>query len=315
MHMTTSRDGTRIAYDRLGSGPAVVLVGGGPTTRMVNAELAALLAEDFTVVNYDRRGRGDSADTRPYAVEREHEDLAAMIGVAGGAVSVVGSSGGAVLALHAAAAGLPIARLALWEPSYVVAGTPPFPARDYRQQLELLIGQGRPGDALALFFTDAVGLPAAMVEQMRPAPFWTGTEQIAHTLVYDAAVAGDFSVPTERLATVSVPTVVLDGATTPWLTAAAEAVAPALPQVRRRTLSGQQHAVDPAVLAPAVVAALCGADTSGSVRRWPASASSSSSPSTGWSRHPGTAARTPTASPTEAGPSPTSPATRRAWPR
>ena len=266
MQMTTSKDGTAIAYDQQGAGAAVVVVGGGPTTRLVNAHLAGLLAEHFTVVNYDRRGRGDSGDTAPYAIEREFEDLTAVIEVVGGQACVLGSSGGAVLALQAAAAGVPVTRLALWEPSFIVAGTRPQPPADYREQLEGLIEQGRPGDALALFFTGAVGLPAGMVDQMRLAPFWTAMEQVAPTLVYDATIAGDFSVPADQLAGVTVPTVVLDGGTTPWLSAAADAVAGALPRAERVTLDGQQHAVDPTVLAPAVVTAFQGATAGGGVR-------------------------------------------------
>lgn len=260
MGTTTSKDGTAIAYDRMGAGPAVVIVGGGPTTRAANGELAGLLAERFTVFNYDRRGRGDSGDTALYAVEREYEDLAAVIEAAGGSAFVVGSSGGAVLALQAAAAGLPIARLALWEPSYIVAGTRPVPDMEYKERLEALVAQERPGDALELFFTHAVGLPAEMVAGMQKAPFWTMMEPLAPTLVYDAAVAGDFSVPADALATVSVPVVVLDGGTTPWLSAAAQAVAAALPVAERTTLEGQQHAVEATRLAPAVIAAFTNDD-------------------------------------------------------
>lgn len=269
MATTTSKDGTSIAFDRTGSGPAVVLVGGGPTTRGANAHLAGVLAEHFTVVNYDRRGRGDSGDTAPYAVEREHEDLAAVIDVVGGSAMVVGSSGGAVLALQAAVAGVPITRLALWEPSYVVAGTRPHPGTDYRERLETLVSQGRAGDALEVFFTAAVGLPGDMVAGMRMAPFWSAMEALAPTLVYDATVAGDFSVPVAGLASVDVPVVVLDGGTTPWLSDAARAAAAALPHAVQVTLPGQRHAVDPAVLAPAVVAALSGGGAGASAQARP----------------------------------------------
>lgn len=255
MLTTTSRDGTAIAYDRMGSGVAVVVVGGGPTTRVANGQLAGLLAERFTVFNYDRRGRGDSGDTAPYAVRREYEDLAAVIEAAGGSAFVVGSSGGAVLALRAAAAGVPIIRLALWEPSYIVAGTRPVPGREYKERLEALIGQGRPGDALELFFTDAVGLPAEVVSGLRMAPFWAAMEALAPTLVYDATVAGDFSVPAAALASLTVPVHVLDGGTTPWLSAAAQAVAAALPVAQRAMLRGQQHAVEATALARAIIAA------------------------------------------------------------
>ena len=178
-----------------------------------------------------------------------------MIETAGGSAFVVGSSGGAVLELRAAAAGVPITRLALWEPLYIVAGTRAVPGKQYKQRLETLVGKGRPGDALELFFTDAVGLPAEMVSGMRMAPFWAAMEALAPTLIYDATVAGDFSVPAAALVSVTAPAVVFDGGTTPWLSAAAQAVAAALPVAVRITLDGQQHAVEATALAPAIIAA------------------------------------------------------------
>ncbi|WP_248962932.1 alpha/beta fold hydrolase [Sphaerisporangium perillae] len=253
MEKVISRDGTPIAFDRSGAGPVVILIGGGPTDRSANTPLAELLAKDLTVFNYDRRGRGDSGDTAPYAVDREYEDIEALIAEAGGSALVYGTSGGGMIALEAAARGLGISRLAVWEPPYIIEGSrTPVPA-DYRDRLVRALEEGRRGDMVELFLTAAVGMPAEFVTPMRGMPFWESMEAIAHTLVYDATLTGDFSLPAERLASVAVPTLVIDGGTTPWLTIGAEAVAGVLPGVRRATLHGQPHNVDPAAIAPALL--------------------------------------------------------------
>jgi pimeloyl-ACP methyl ester carboxylesterase len=167
----TSRDGTTIAFDRTRSGPPIVLVGGAIQHRAIDprtAELADRLAQGFTVVHYDRRGRGDSGDTMPYAVEREVEDIEALIEEAGGSASLFGMSSGAVLTLEAAAHGLPIPRLALYEPPFVVDDTRPPVPEDYVDQLARMVAEGRRGDAVAFFLTAGVGMPAETV-----APFGT----------------------------------------------------------------------------------------------------------------------------------------------
>ncbi|GIF47899.1 alpha-beta hydrolase superfamily lysophospholipase [Asanoa ferruginea] len=252
MSEVTSKDGTSIAYDQVGEGPAVILIGGGPTTRVVNTAVADLLAPSFSVFNYDRRGHGDSGDTAPYTVDREFEDLAALITAAGGSASVYGTSGGGIIALEAAARGLAITRLVVWEPPYIVDDSrPPVPA-DYLQQLTELLAADRRGDMLELFFTRAANLPAEFVSPMRQSPFWPAMEDLAPTLVHDAMLTGDFSLPTSRIAAVTIPTLVLDGGTTPWLSNAARAVTDALPDARHRTLHGQPHNVDPAAIAPAL---------------------------------------------------------------
>jgi pimeloyl-ACP methyl ester carboxylesterase len=245
-----SQDGTTIAFDRAGDGPPLILVNAGPTDRNVNAALAGLLAAQFTVLNYDRRGRGDSGDTAPYAVDREYEDLDAVIDAGGGPACVFGNSGGGILALEAAARGLAITKLAVWEPPYVLDGTRPPAPKDYQQQLRGLLAVGRRGDMVELFMTQAVGLPAEFVAPLRASPFFPSMEAVAHALVYDAMVVGDFSLPTGRLATVKAPTLVVDGGQTPWLTTAADAVASALPDAQRRSLQGQPHNVDAAAIAP-----------------------------------------------------------------
>jgi pimeloyl-ACP methyl ester carboxylesterase len=254
----TSRDGTTIALDRAGSGPALILVGGGPTDRSANADLAELLAERFTVFNYDRRGRGDSGDTPPYEVDQEFEDIRAVIDQAGGAALLYGTSIGGIIGLEAAARGLPITRLAVWEPPYSLDGArPPLPA-DYQAQLAALLAEGRHGDMVELFLTKATLIPAEVVASMRTAPFWPELEANAPGLVRDAAIIGDASIPAERLAMVKAPTLVIDGGTAPWVSGAADKVAAAVPGARRRTLDGQPHNVDSAAIAPALTEFLSG---------------------------------------------------------
>lgn len=255
MNKVTSKDGTAIAFERTGKGPAVVLVGGILGDRSQQAPLATLLAEDFTVFNYDRRGHGASGDTTPYAVEREIEDLEAIINESGGSAFVYGTSGCAVLALEAAAHGLAprMKKLAIWEPPYIVDDSRPRAPRDYQEQLTELLSAGRRGDMVELFFTKAVGLPVEFVAQMRQAPFWAAQESLAHTLIYNAMIMGDFSLPTERIATVNIPILVIDGGEAPWLSHAAQAVADVLPNAQRRTLKGQPHNVSPEAIAPVLI--------------------------------------------------------------
>jgi alpha-beta hydrolase superfamily lysophospholipase len=251
----TSSDGTTIAFDRAGDGPPVVVIGAGPTDRSENTPVADLLSEHFTVLNYDRRARGDSGDTAPFGVGREFDDLAAVIDAAGGSAGVCGTSGGAVIALEAAARGLSVTKLALWEPPYVLdeEASRLRPPADYEDRLATAVAAGHPGDAVELFFTAAVGMPAELVAGMRQAPFWPAMEGRAQALVYDAAIMGDFRVPTQRLASLDVPALVIDGATTPWMSRSADAVARAVPRAQRRTLAGQPHNVDPAAIAPLLV--------------------------------------------------------------
>lgn len=249
----TSADGTTIAFERIGEGPAVVLVSGALNTRGSEVPLASLLAARLTVFIYDRRGRGESGDSTAYAVEREIEDLAGVLGQADGPAGVYGTSSGGNLALAAAARGLPISRLALWEPNFLVDETrPPLPS-DYVEHLEELVSGGRRGDAVEYFMTTATGMPAEVVAPMREMGFWPAMEQGAHTLAYDGRVVGDFSLERARVGGLNVPTLVLDGGQVPWLSNGAEALAQALPDARRRTLAGQQHNVAPDAIAPALV--------------------------------------------------------------
>lgn len=250
MEYVTSKDGTTIAFDRLGEGRPVILVSGGSVDRSSNATEAELLAGRFEVFNYDRRGRGPSGDTPPYAVEREVEDLAAVIDAAGGSAFMYGTSSGAALVLEAAASGLPIGKLALWEPPYILDPSLRPPA-DTAKTFADLVSAGRRGDAVEHFMAKVVGMPAEFVAQARSQPWWAATEALAHTLAYDATIMGDYSLPADRAKLVDAPTLVMvGGASFPFFHQTAEALAKALPNGRVRTLEGQTHDVSPAVIAP-----------------------------------------------------------------
>ena len=250
METVTSKDGTMIAYDRPGVGPPVVLVGGAAVDRMADAAIAQELASDFTVFNYDRRGRGDSGDTLPYAIEREIEDIEAVINAAGGEANLWGSSSGAVLAMTAVEGGAPVWKLAMWEPPFIPEGYP-RPPEDQVEQLERMVAEDRRGDAVEYFMSKVVGLPPEVVEGAKQQPFWAATEALAHTLAYDARIMGDYSVPVERAAVITAPALVAaGGADMPFMRESAQALADALPNGEVRFLDGQGHDVDPTVLTP-----------------------------------------------------------------
>jgi pimeloyl-ACP methyl ester carboxylesterase len=250
MDTVISRDGTTLAYDRLGDGPPVVLVSGGSVDRTSNAGLAEQLADTHRVYNYDRRGRGDSGDTPPYAIEREVEDIAAVLEVAGGSAHLYGSSSGGGLAMHAAAAGLPVRRLALWEPPYNVNGRPDLPA-DTASVYRELVEAGRRGDAAEYFMAKVVGMPPEFVAQARQAPWWAQQEAIAHTLAYDATIMGDYTLPVDIAKAITVPTlIVVGGASFGFMRETADALAELIPNAQVVAVEGQAHNVDPAALAP-----------------------------------------------------------------
>ncbi|MGZ3682148.1 MAG: alpha/beta fold hydrolase [Ktedonobacterales bacterium] len=260
MHTVISRDGTTIAFDQVGTGPALILVGGAFQQRedQLFGPLAALLAPHFTVITYDRRGRGDSGDTLPYAAEREVEDIAALITAAGGSAYVFGNSSGGNLALEAAARKLPITKLAIYEAPFTANdandGQPREPD-DFATQLNALLAAGRRGDAVAHFLTKAVGIPAEVVAQMRHAPMWSGMEAIAPTLAYDTAITEDTTLLTERAPSVTIPTLVLYGGASPaWASNSAQAAVSALPNAQSRALEGQTHNVSAEALAPVLQA-------------------------------------------------------------
>jgi pimeloyl-ACP methyl ester carboxylesterase len=256
MSTALSKDGTVIAFDKLGNGEPIILVDGALCSRSFGPlpKLAQLLAPHFTVFNYDRRGRNESGDTPPYAVEREVEDIEALIAKSGGSASVFGTSSGAALALAAAARGANVKKLALYEPPFVAGRNARTSPPDSEAQLKRLIAAGRRGDAVKFFMVDMVGMPAIFVYIMRVLPIWPKLKAVAHTLPYDAAVLGDFSLPKERAASVAVPTLVIGGEKSPVeLRSAVSAVAETIPHAKLRMLKGQTHNVSVKVLAPVLI--------------------------------------------------------------
>jgi pimeloyl-ACP methyl ester carboxylesterase len=257
----TSADGTRIAFDRLGSGPPVVLVSGMFCHRPATRPLADLLAERFTVVNYDRRGRGESGDTAPYAPERELEDLAALIDEVGGTAAVYGHSSGAGLALHAAAGGLDIPRLVLHEPPYGPDDEGSRrAARQLAEDVAAALAEGRPGDAIRLFLADS-GLPAEAVTGMAEDP---AMRAVAPTMPHDFEVMGDLSrggaLPEEVVRQVGVPTLVVAGSASPgFFLDTAALLTKLLRHGEQVVLDGQGHGAPAEVVAPVVAAFLAGA--------------------------------------------------------
>ncbi|MFB6722172.1 alpha/beta fold hydrolase [Kribbella sp. NPDC056345] len=257
MHTTVSKDGTTIAYDRRGSGPALVLVDGALCSRAQGPmpELAELLAESFTVYNYDRRGRGDSGDAGEYAVEREIEDLAAIIEVAGGSAYVYGTSSGAALALRAANAGLPIEKLVAFEPPFVVDDSRKQIPRSWVADLEAL----EPGAAIKYFFTKGIGLPGFVVTMMKLMPAWKPMKAIAHTLPYDARLLGQncFGDPLDdaQWAAIDVPVLVVNGGKSPaWMKTSTRALAAAVPGAEHTEVPGQNHVIKASAIAPVIAA-------------------------------------------------------------
>jgi len=256
MPVVTSSDGTALAYDKQGSGPALVVVDGALTTRRSDskAELVELLAPRLTVLTYDRRGRGDSGDTQPYAVEREIEDVAAMIGEAGGSAALYGHSSGGCLAMEAAVAlgAGQVTKLAMYEAPYNDDPAVRPAWRQYLTELTAALDGGRPGDAAALFMA-FVGTPAEQIEGMRQAPFWPGMEAVAPTLAYDhAGVMGtDLSIPVDRASRVTVPTLVMHGGNgAPFMAQSAATLQKVIPGAELRTLAGENHNVSSRALAP-----------------------------------------------------------------
>ena len=247
-----SRDGTKIACERHGTGEAVVLIDGATSSRSMGfmPRLAGILAPRFGVTAYDRRGRGASDDTPPFAVEREVEDIEALIDAAGGSAALFGISSGAALALEAAVElGAKVTAVALYEPPYNDEDAPLW--RDYRRQLSELLSTDRRGDAIELFLR-FVGVPPEQIGAMRESPMWPALEAVAPTLAYDAAVLGeDRAVPTALAARLKAPALVMNGsASYPFMRTTARALAAAMPAGRYEELAGQRHDVELEVIAP-----------------------------------------------------------------
>ena len=265
MSIVTSRDGTPIAYTRSGAGPAVILVDGALCFRRFGPmeSLAALLAPHFTVFTYDRRGRGESGDTKPFAVEREVEDIEALVNAAGGSAVLYGISSGAFLALHAASQ-LPgkITKLAIYEAPCSMTEKRIQQFKEYRTHLDELIAAGQRGDAVMLMMRlvgenmadDENPAPENPGAQLRESPVWPIFEAVAPTLAYDAAAMGDSSVPTEQATVVKAPMLALAGGASPaWMQQAAQAIADAAPNARAGILEGQTHEVAAEAIAPVLI--------------------------------------------------------------
>jgi pimeloyl-ACP methyl ester carboxylesterase len=259
MEFVKSKDGTFIAFDRSGEGPAVILVSGAFIDRAhaFNVELSKALASQFMVINYDRRGRGNSGNTKPYAVEREIEDLEALLGAAGGSAYVLGVSSGAVLVLKAAARGLAIEKLAMFEPPFMLAEADRPPA-DHALQLNRFIEAGKRAEATSYFMTRVMGMPAIVPLLMRLTPYWSRSVALAHTLPYESAIMGDFSFPEKLVASVQIPALAIGGSNSPRpLRDAVWAVAGSMPNAEGSLLEGQAHNVSAKVLARALEQFFC----------------------------------------------------------
>ena len=259
MKTVTSKDGTTIAFDQWGEGPTVILVDGALQYRAFDqgmVPLAELLAPHFTVIHYDRRGRGDSTDTQPYALEREIEDIEALIDEAGGSASLYGISSGAALAMEAAIElGDKVSKLAMYEAPYNDDEAAQQAWRKYVKELRELLDAGRKGDAVGLFMM-LVGASPEDVEGIRQTPMWPLWESIGHTLAYDhiAALGEDAAIPTERAARVNLPALIMDGSESfPFMHSTALALANAMPKGKHRTVEGQTHEVSAEAVAPLLI--------------------------------------------------------------
>jgi pimeloyl-ACP methyl ester carboxylesterase len=247
MKTTRSADGTRIAYAVNGSGPPLILVGGAfcdHRARVAGLPLSRELEARMTVISFDRRGRGESGDTAPYAVAREVEDLAVLVAEAGGSAAVYGHSSGAVLALEAAAAGVSITRLALYEPPLVFADQREAMPSDLVEQLVALTSEGKRDAAAELFLTKAVGVPVPGVERIKASPAWPSLTALAHTLSNDVTLTRDPALLLARAASVMQPALLMAGEKSEaWMQTGVKRLSEALGGARHVTLAGQTHDV------------------------------------------------------------------------
>ncbi len=258
MEKVLSKDGASIAYDRIGQGPALILIGGALSTRAAANAISARLAPHFTVFAVDRRGRGDSSDHAPYSVRREVEDIAALVEAAGGTAYLFGHSSGAVLTLEAADQIPAITKLAVYEPPFILENSRPPVPPDYVAHLVQLYKTGKPGEAVEYFWTAALRLPPEQVAHMKDSPMWPGMVAIERTLVYDGMIMDGTmdGEPLEegRWAHITIPTLIMDGGSSPtFMHAGADALARLLPNAQRRTLAGQGHGAADDVLAPVLI--------------------------------------------------------------
>jgi pimeloyl-ACP methyl ester carboxylesterase len=253
MEQVTSADGTRIAFERSGNGPPLIVVVGAFCDRASSRSLAALLASSYTVYEYDRRGRGDSDDTTPYSIQREVEDLDAVASAAGGPPFVYGHSSGGALALEAAAHGVEMRKIAVYEPPYTGdkdAGP------EFSEQLDELVGEGRRDEAAERFLT-LTGAPPEVIAHIKASPGWPRMQALAHTLSRDRNLGNGGAVPVERFDRIKVPILAMaGGASHDWAREAVETIARALPNAQAHVVEGQPHAPADDVVTPVLEAFL-----------------------------------------------------------
>lgn len=252
----TSTDGTAIAFERSGDGPPLVIIGGGLNEKATFGTLSELLGEKFTVLNYDRRGRGDSGDgdRDRYTIDREIDDLAAVLDAAGAPSVVFANCTGGMIAVEAAARGVPMVKLALYEPPYGSPEERPQVPPDYLDRLTALIAQGRNSDAVVLFQRESVGFADEFIAQFQKHPAWPAFEALAPTLLYDTIIGNPGLIPFDRLARITAPTLVVDGGDSPaWQQHACEDIARALPNGTHARVPGQSHIMNKQATAPVLL--------------------------------------------------------------
>lgn len=262
MPTVASKDGTKIAFEKVGSGPAVILVNGAMSYRRAFdttlEDLAELLSKDFTVYDYDRRGRGESGDTKPFTKEREIEDIQALIEDAGGEAMLVGFSSGGAVTLETAAITPGVKKAFVYEVPFIVDDSRQ-PLDNYEGDTTKLVAEGKLDELLEYFVTVVAGIPAEFVGGIKQdQAMWERMRAIAPTIPHDAAFMSEFMkgkpLPAGYWSKVKVPVLVGDGGASPaWIRNAAEALAEALPNASRETFAGQTHSVDPKVIAPVII--------------------------------------------------------------
>jgi pimeloyl-ACP methyl ester carboxylesterase len=256
MPKVISKDGTSIAYSKTGNGPTIIVVDGalcsrafGPTPKLV-----PLLSNNFSVVTYDRRGRNESGDTAPYSVEREIEDVEELIKEAGDSVYMVGFSSGAALAFRAAASGLAIKKLAMYEAPYIMNMGGHNPPADTAEQLKQLIASGQRSAAVKFFMKDMVGIPGIIPAIMSLTPIWKKLKAVAHTIPYDAAIMDGFSIPAALATKINIPTLVMNGSKSQVsLRNASKKLSELIPNAHYKVLKGQTHDVSMKSIAPELI--------------------------------------------------------------
>lgn len=257
---TTSKDGTKIAYSKIGNGKPIILVDGAFCHRKfgANEKLPQYLSDNFTVYSYDRRGRSESGNTLPYSPQKEYEDLQAIINEVGKNVCVYGISSGAALALEAANNGIKIEKLALYEAPYITDNNrSPLP-ENYLETLTEYAEQGENGKAVKYFMRTGIGLPSFVVWMMQLMPAWKQMKQLAHTLPYDTEILGNTGsgkpLSKEKWSNVNIPTLVISGSkSAKWSQNSMQHLATVLPNAKHHTLEGQSHIVNPKVLAQQLI--------------------------------------------------------------